>query len=294
MRGEISVDKTHRVLTLMTRLINGEVIKTDQFSDENRISHKTVQRDMNNLNYFFYESMYWSHKETKVVFDRKKGGYTLINNSYSNDSLSLLSLLIKIKSLTPLLHYSVYSLFHNQIKQTKIEDQYTLMRLLNHFNIRKDILPGVTLMNLQKSIVKKLKVRIELQSKIVITPLSLMYMHYDYWLTYEYQNTIYTIKVRDIKGMKLLDTTFENVQSTELVTFDIDLSIWEQFKSQFSIVEVLKKEQNHIRVLVACTELDTYYIAYQLAPLAQVIQPQKYIDRFVERLEQIKAVYQNK
>lgn len=180
------MDKATRVLTLLTRLINGDVVKTGEFSGLAGVSSKSIQRDINDLNTFFYESDYWNNKNTKAIYSRALDGYTLSNTSYSNDSLALLSLLIKIQSLTPILHVDVYNLFQQQIANYRIEDKYILKHVLNHFKIRSDKLPGRNLMKLQESIEKKLQISIELQDKMIIKPLTLMYMHYDYWLTYEF------------------------------------------------------------------------------------------------------------
>lgn len=286
-----TLDKATRVLTLLTRLLNDDVVNTFEFSRIAGVSSKSIQRDINDLNNFFYESDYWNNKHTKVVYSRNLDGYQLSNGSYSKNSLSLLSLLITIKSLTPILHNNVYNLFLDEISKNRLEDKFVLKSVLNHFNIRPDILPGEHLMTLQKSIAKKLMVRITLDKKIVIKPLSLMYMHYDYWFTYEYQNNIYTIKVRDILDIQLLESKFDETKNNKPFKFEIDKSIWKQFEQQYSIQKILKNEGNKIITEVSCTDLDAYYIAYQLAPLARMLAPKSYINSFINRLETIKGLY---
>lgn len=286
-----TLDKATRVLTLLTRLLNDDVVNTFEFSRIAGVSSKSIQRDINDLNNFFYESDYWNNKHTKVVYSRNLDGYQLSNGSYSKNSLSLLSLLITIKSLTPILHNNVYNLFLDEISKNRLEDKFVLKSVLNHFNIRPDILPGEHLMTLQKSIAKKLMVRITLDKKIVIKPLSLIYMHYDYWFTYEYQNNIYTIKVRDILDIRLLESKFDETKNNKPFKFEIDKSIWKQFEQQYSIQKILKNEGNKIITEVSCTDLDAYYIAYQLAPLARMLAPKSYINSFINRLETIKGLY---
>ncbi|MBF0748793.1 MULTISPECIES: hypothetical protein [Mammaliicoccus] len=285
------MDKATRVLTLLTRLLNDDVVNTFEFSRIAGVSSKSIQRDINDLNNFFYESDYWNNKHTKVVYSRNLDGYQLSNGSYSKNSLALLSLLITIKSLTPILHNNVYNLFLDEISKNRLEDKFVLKSVLNHFNIRPDILPGEHLMTLQKSIAKKLMVRITLDKKIVIKPLSLIYMHYDYWFTYEYQNNIYTIKVRDILDIRLLESKFDEAKNNKPFKFEIDKSIWKQFEQQYSIQKILKNEGNKIITEVSCTDLDAYYIAYQLAPLARMLAPKSYINSFIDRLETIKGLY---
>lgn len=99
-----------------------------EFSNIANVGEKSIQRDINDLNMFFYESDYWNNKNTKIVYSRSLDGYVLSNGSYSADSLALLSLLIKIKSLTPMLHKSVYNLFLDNISLNRIEDKYILKK----------------------------------------------------------------------------------------------------------------------------------------------------------------------
>lgn len=288
------MDKATRVLTLFTRLINGDIVKKSDFSETSNVGEKSVQRDINDLNTFFYESDYWNNKHTKIIYKRSLDGYVLSNHTYSNNSLSLLSLLIKIKSLTPVLHINVYNLFLDYISNNRIEDKYILKNVLDHFNLRQEKLPGENLMKLQECITKKLKVRIILKGKIIIIkPLSLMYMHYDYWLTYEHESNIYTEKVRNIRKLYILEeSSYESVSNNQPVKFEVDLSIWPQFKQQFSIKQILEyTTDNKIITLVSCTELDAYYISYQLAPLARMLGPQPYINSFINRLDEIKNIY---
>lgn len=288
------MDKATRVLTLFTRLINGDIVKKSDFSETSNVGEKSVQRDINDLNTFFYESDYWNNKHTKIIYKRSLDGYVLSNHTYSNNSLSLLSLLIKIKSLTPVLHINVYNLFLDYISNNRIEDKYILKNVLDHFNLRQEKLPGENLMKLQECITKKLKVRIILKDKIIIIkPLSLMYMHYDYWLTYEHESNIYTEKVRNIRKLYILEeSSYESVSNNQPVKFEVDLSIWPQFKQQFSIKQILEyTTDNKIITLVSCTELDAYYISYQLAPLARMLGPQPYINSFINRLDEIKNIY---
>ncbi|MGC9603965.1 hypothetical protein ACO2FP_02645 [Staphylococcus warneri] len=98
--------------------------------------------------------------------------------------------MIKIKSLTPTLHKEIFNLFEREINSQNVENQKVLKSVLNHFNVREESLPGYQLMTLQRAITQQRNVRFQIEGqndKIVIKPLSLMYMHYDYWLTYEYK-----------------------------------------------------------------------------------------------------------
>ena len=54
-----------------------------------------------------------------------------------------------------------------------------------------------------KAIVNKHRVRIEVDhNKMTIKPLSILYMHYDYWFTYEFQHKIHTVSLKSIQSLR--------------------------------------------------------------------------------------------
>lgn len=229
-----------------------------------------------------------------MVYNHKHNGYELKQDTSSKHSLGILSLLIKLQSLTPILHYDIYKFLSSSISSLKLADKHVLMTMLNQFKVRQELLPGKLLIALQKAIVNKNLVRIEVEDrKFVIKPLSILYMHFDYWFTYEEKHTIYTISVRDIQSIKVLESKFIKDCASNPVLFEIDEQIWNQFQQQFSIKEVVERYDKKLLVWVNCTRYDAYYIAYQLAPLAKMLEPQSYIDSFIQRLDEIKQTYKN-
>ncbi|PNZ25622.1 Uncharacterised protein [Staphylococcus petrasii] len=288
------MDKSSRILNLLTLLLNGRIVTQDDIRNFTDVSKKSIQRDINTINTFFYESVYWNHTNTRVVYNHKHNGYELKQDTSSKHSLGILSLLIKLQSLTPILHYDIYKFLSSSISSLKLADKHVLMTMLNQFKVRQELLPGKLLIALQKAIVNKNLVRIEVEDrKFVIKPLSILYMHFDYWFTYEEKHTIYTISVRDIQSIKVLESKFIKDCASNPVLFEIDEQIWNQFQQQFSIKEVVERYDKKLLVWVNCTRYDAYYIAYQLAPLAKMLEPQSYIDSFIQRLDEIKQTYKN-
>ncbi|MCY1027763.1 hypothetical protein OWI80_04195, partial [Mammaliicoccus sciuri] len=73
------MDKATRVLSLLARLLNGDVVNKSEFSNIANVGEKSIQRDINDLNTFFYESDYWNNKNTKIIYSRSLDGYVLSN-----------------------------------------------------------------------------------------------------------------------------------------------------------------------------------------------------------------------
>ena len=57
-------------------------------------------------------------------------------------SLGILSLLIKLQSLTPILHHDIHKFLLGSISSMKVSDKHVLMSTLNQFKIRQELLPG--------------------------------------------------------------------------------------------------------------------------------------------------------
>ncbi|EHJ09162.1 hypothetical protein [Staphylococcus simiae] len=286
------MDKSTRILNILTLLINGNIVNKNNIQTITEVSDKSIQRDITTINNFFYESEYWRSQKSKIIYNRVLNGYQLVNNINHENSLGILSLLIKIKSLTPILHYDIYKLFLDNIASSKLEDQNILKEMLNSFKVRTDLLPGTSLMTIQKAISNQHYIRITTKDdKLFVKPLSILYMHFDYWFSYEYEKKVYNIAMRHIIAVDTLTSKFNQTNIQEPFKFEIDTSIWHQFQKQYSIKKLIAHNDTSVTVLVNCTKFDAYYIAYQLAPLAKMLGPQSYIDDFVHRLEEIHKTY---
>ena len=286
------MDKATRILNILTLLLNGHVVTQEDLDRFTNVSKKSIQRDINTINTFFFFFHFWRSHHTNIVYNSELGCYVLTHDTTNKQSLGVLSLLIKLQSLTPILHYDIYKFFLHAMSSVRIEDKHILMTMLHQFKVRDDLLPGKILMDLQKAIVNKHRVRIEVDhNKMTIKPLSILYMHYDYWFTYEFQHKIHTVSLKSIQSLHVLDTKFSKDFANNAVLFEISTTIWNQFKQQFSIKEIVSRNEDTILAWVNCTRFDAYYIAYQLAPLAKIIAPESYIDSFIDRLDEIKRTY---
>ena len=79
--------------------------------------------------------------------------------------------------------------------------------------------------------------------------------------------------LKSIQSLHVLDTKFSKDFANNAVLFETSTTIWNQFKQQFSIKEIVSRNEDTILAWVNCTRFDAYYIAYQLAPLAKIIAP---------------------
>lgn len=306
---EVNVmEKEKRLLYFFFSMISGKEINRSELIKRSDVTTRTLRRDVDVINQFFKDpESPWRNSSTKIQLVGKNDNatYKLINSSFSKDSYAILGLLISIKSLTPKLHQNVHALFKALIDDSKPEDKNTLNSVLNHFSVRKNPndcnFPGHELMTLQTALAKGVMVGFKHKRTgkyVFATPHSLMYMNYDYWLTYETGDKFFDVKVRDIIDVEM-NENFSKTKSeaNEIVTVRVHKDIANELKQLYAVLDDRQLNDDEAKYVdnkddwlifyIACTKLDAYYIAYQKAPRAQILAPQTYVDSFLERMLEI-------
>ncbi|MFQ1029467.1 hypothetical protein ACEWB3_05985 [Staphylococcus haemolyticus] len=69
------MDKSTRILNILTLLLKGHVVTQHDLNQFTDVSKKSIQRDINTINTFFYENEFWSHSNTRVVYNHQLAGY---------------------------------------------------------------------------------------------------------------------------------------------------------------------------------------------------------------------------
>ena len=306
------MEKEKRLLYIFFSMINGKEVKRSELEQRFMVSTRTLRRDIEDINQFFRDpESPWSNRDTRIQLNGKNDNatYKLIDYSVSRDSYAILGIMLSIKSLTPKLHQSTHDLFENLIKGSKPEDVNTLQSVLNQFTVRNkpndSNFPGQELMTLQTSLAKGKMVGFKYKHTgkyVFATPHSLMYMNYDYWLTYEISGKFYDVKVRDLTNVHM-DDNFSKTKSeiNELVKIRVHKDIASELKQLYDVQDerplnddeaaFVASSKDWLIFYIACTKLDAYYIAYQKAPRAQILAPQTYVDSFLERMLEIFTQY---
>ena len=71
------MDKSTRILNILTLLLKGYVVTQQDLNQFTDVSKKSIQRDINTINTFFYENEFWNPSNTRVVYNHQLAGYEL-------------------------------------------------------------------------------------------------------------------------------------------------------------------------------------------------------------------------
>ncbi len=292
------MNRTERILYIFLKLINGKTITVQEFVEQTGKGAKTLQRDVKDMNLFFYESDEWHATNTQIKHKRGSEStyYYLDNYTFTYDSYAVLGVLLQIKSLTPYLHTNVIKLFEKLKQGSRIEDANTIQDVINHFKPREgEVLPGKQLMTIQTAIREGVLIDVTFtdQSKSTIVPHSLIYMNYNYWLTYEENDSLKSVDVRKIDQVEFTDLQFKQCYARDVVTLEVHKDIKSSLCEIYTVIDERPSSHNDYLIIdLAVTELDAYYIAYQHTPHVRILGPAKYINGFLDRMKDIIAHYE--
>ena len=70
-------DKSERILSIYSRLREGQTIYKEEESNRYSVAQRTIQRDISDIQCFLQTQSYDTGEVQEIVFDRSRGGYRL-------------------------------------------------------------------------------------------------------------------------------------------------------------------------------------------------------------------------
>ena len=74
---DLKSDKVERILSLYTKLLNGEIINKFKESQLYKVNERTIQRDIDDIRNYFYNDSTTRNFSNSILYDRAKKGYKL-------------------------------------------------------------------------------------------------------------------------------------------------------------------------------------------------------------------------
>ena len=101
-KGECFVDKkVGRIISLYNRVVDGEVLVKADEAARYGVNEKSIQRDINDIRAYFSND---PESNRELVYDRRKKGYVLVQNTKktltNSEILTVCKILLESRSLT--------------------------------------------------------------------------------------------------------------------------------------------------------------------------------------------------
>ena len=77
VKGGDALDRSFRILTIYNRLLQHKAVNKKSLTLELNTSPRTIQRDIDDIRNFLYESKSWISTKNEITYDYKSESYRL-------------------------------------------------------------------------------------------------------------------------------------------------------------------------------------------------------------------------
>ena len=188
-KGDI---KVNRVLTIYSKLVNGEIINKKEMAENFNVNEKTIQRDLEDLRAYFSDNIEILGAKD-IVYSRNKKGYRLDNRDEiltREDILVITKILLESRAFCKeeLNHLTNSILGQVDIKQRKCIKDIIGNELLNYVRLKNSDLLLSKIWELSELIRRKEVTQITyikidgVEVKRVVKPVSIIFSEYYFYL----------------------------------------------------------------------------------------------------------------
>lgn len=190
------MDRAFRILTIYNRLLQNKSVNKQSLTLELDTSPRTIQRDIDDIRNFLYESKSWISTPKEITYDYKSESYKLEQDK-SENMYFMYDILTALYLTTPKLSHYFYQYLKLLIIKHHSDNRTTLLKYLEHFEIDKNQ-TGISISSLAVQAMNENKY-LQYNQKLLL-PLSMYYQMHAFHLVYRMNDEIH---IDDINQMNL-------------------------------------------------------------------------------------------
>ncbi|MDU0462306.1 HTH domain-containing protein [Staphylococcus ureilyticus] len=190
------MDRAFRILTIYNRLLQNKSVNKQSLTLELDTSPRTIQRDIDDIRNFLYESKSWISIPKEITYDYKLESYKLEQDK-SENMYFMYDILTALYLTKPKLRHYFYQYLKLLIIKHYSDNRTTLLKYLERFEIDKNQI-GISTSSLVVQAMNKNQY-LQYHQKLLL-PLSMYYQMYAFHLVYRMDDEIY---IDDISQMNL-------------------------------------------------------------------------------------------
>ncbi|RTX70533.1 HTH domain-containing protein [Mammaliicoccus sciuri] len=283
------MDRAFRILTIYNRLLQNKEVNKKSLTLELNTSPRTIQRDIDDIRNFLYESKNWMGAENEISYDYKYESYRLSNNKVENVHF-MYELLASLFVTSPTLNPSFYQYLKSLIMELYPNNQKSLLKYLNKFTVdefKNQITPlasSIKALNENKYL--------EYNQKLII-PLSIFYQLNTFYLVYQMGNEAY---INDINKMNLRITDKDvnikqmpNIQT--YITLEVSKDIWLKIHKYYRAQVIEKLDEFTLIATFKMTKLEAIQLCFMYRSNIRIISPPDLKDQVIDELLTLQSTY---
>lgn len=211
-------------------------------------STRTIQRDIDDIRNFLYESEHWLNTQYEVKYDYDLESYT-INHDKNENLYYMYDILTKLYVTMPTISYPFYRYLKELINKHHSNHQNELYQYLDKFIVDSDI-PSVSNLAITTQAINTKNYLLKDNENIL--PITLNYNNYGFYLTYLMEGHLLRTNIGHLniqtsnKSFKEEDITDERTQ----VTLEMTKDIWKDIHLYYENYIIEKYFKNLIVVTI--------------------------------------------
>ncbi|MCD9071841.1 helix-turn-helix transcriptional regulator [Staphylococcus chromogenes] len=284
------MDRAFRILTIYHRLLQNKKVNKKSLALMLNTSTRTIQRDIDDIRNFLYESEHWLDTQYEVKYDYDFESYT-INHDKNENLYYMYDILTKLYVTMPTISYPFYRYLKELINKHHSNHQNELYQYLDKFIVDSDI-PSVSNLAITTQAINTKNYLLKDNENIL--PITLNYNNYGFYLTYLMEGHLLRTNVGHLniqtsnKSFKEEDITDERTQ----VTLEMTKDIWKDIHLYYENYIIEKYFKNLIVVTIEdMLPYEAIQLCFNYRSQVRIISPLDLREIVIDELLLLQSIY---
>lgn len=285
------MDRSHRLLTIYTRLLQNKFVNKSELTKEYNTSSRTIQRDIDQIRNYLYETNDWYGHKKNVIYNYKNESYSLESTQTTNNNafFYILAVLLVINNE---INDELYQYLKHMISTFHSDYKTELLKLIDTKHIEQDELLFFNLSEIGKALYMKKAIHLS-ELDILVSPITLKYETGSFYLIYQYKEEHHKLNIQhEILEMKSQAMApINQLEQSESITVEIDKSIWAFIRKNYQIVLIETYEKDKLIVKMEIPYDDALNLSFIYRSKIRIISPDNLKNSIITELLKLNETY---
>lgn len=285
------MDRSHRLLTIYTRLLQNKFVNKYELTKELNTSSRTIQRDIDQIRNYLYETNDWYGHKKNVIYSYKNESYSLENTQTINNN-SFFYILAVLLTINNEINNELYQYLKLMISTFHSDEKTELLKLIEKKHIKQDELLFFNLSEIGKALYMKKTIHLK-ELDILVFPITLKYEMGSFYLIYQYKEQQYKLNIQhEVLEMKSKTmASINRLEQLESITVEIDKSVWGFIRKNYSIDLIEKYAKDKLIVKMRMSYDDALNLSFIYRSKIRIISPDNLRNSIITELLMLNETY---
>ncbi|MCD8801489.1 HTH domain-containing protein [Mammaliicoccus sciuri] len=285
------MDRSHRLLTIYTRLLQNKFVNKFELTKEFNTSPRTIQRDIDQIRNYLYETDDWYGHKKNVIYNHKNESYALEHTQAINNH-PFYYILVVLLTINNKIDNMLYQYLKHLITTFHSDNKSQLLSIIDKQQQELDGLQYNNLSEIGKALFFKKRIHLK-KLDIVVSPITLKYEMDNFHLLYQYEKQRYKINI----NQELFEMNNKAVESInqldhlESITVEIDKSVWAYIRKKYQIALIEKYAKDKLIVQMDISFDEALNLSFIYRSKIRIISPDNLKNSIITELLKLNETY---